>query len=136
MTEPAAKRPRTPAAIALGVMLLACALIVTALALLAQGAVASELREPASAGRPIISDQTNADPAPDSGAASSETSGEASWDGSSVLSGSFTLGALSSPQEQALEASVAASSAGGGFVAGGQIHVVVEGRPAVETAQR
>jgi hypothetical protein len=116
-------------------MLLACALIVTALALLAQGAVASE---PASAARPIISDQMNeeADPARSVDDVAGAASDDAAWDSASAVSGSFTLGAPSSPREQALEARVAASSAGGGFVAGGRIHVVVEGRPAVETAQR
>jgi hypothetical protein len=132
MTEPVAKRTRAPAAIALAIMLAACALIVTALALLAQGAVAAELRDTApSAGRPLISDQTKerglkGDQPPDANAPA---------DRPAAVTGSFTLGAAPSPAEQALEAAVAASSAGGGFVAGGQIHVVVEDRAAGETAQ-
>ncbi len=139
MNDPAVKRPSTPAAIALAIMLLACMLIVTALALLAQGAVAYELpgdrradlpgaRTPAAAARNLVSEQSDA---------RFETRramnrNVPAQSGRPVTTGAFVLGAEPTPAERALQDRVASSSAGGGFAAGGQLHVVVEGGAAAD----
>lgn len=139
MNEPAVKRPRTPAAIALAIMLLACMLIVTALALLAQGAVAYELpadrladpsgaRAPAATARNPVSEQSDA---------RLETRrtidrSRPAQSGRHSVSGSFVLGAEPTPAERALQDRIASSSTGGGFAARGQLHVIVEGGAAAD----
>lgn len=90
---------RTPATIALAVMLLACGLILTALVFLAQGAVAAEPAEP-------VRQQSDA----------------------ATVSGRFLLGAEPTDLERRLAAEIEASSVGGGFVLGAEMHVDVEAR--------
>lgn len=101
-------RRSTPTAIALAIMLLACALILTALVVLAQGAVAAEPEE-------TVRRQTDMQAA--SIPAASET-----------VSGRFVLDASATADEQALAAQIESSSVGGGFVAGAELHVTIEVR--------
>lgn len=132
MSKPAAAdRPRAAIAIALAIMLLACGLIVTALALLAQGAVATEgSTAPAAAAREFVSKQS--DIADGSAVSPRRTPEERTHRGRgrSVVSGSFALGAEPTADELPLEARIAESSVGGGYIAEGRIHVVVAGAPA------
>jgi hypothetical protein len=104
----AESRRSTPAAIALAIMLLACALILTALVVLAQGAVAAE---PDRTVRQQTEQQSNDVPAEHT-----------------TVAGHFTLDAAATADEQALAAQIEASSVGGGFVSGTELHVVIEVR--------
>jgi hypothetical protein len=114
MTEPApAKRPRAPVAIPLAIMLIACLLIVTALVLIAQGAVARD----AHAGRPAAGD----------GMVSERSELSAAATPSATLEGRFVLGREPTMEERVLAARIATSSSGGGLAVGAEILVVVEG---------
>jgi hypothetical protein len=120
MSKPAASsapKRHTPTRIALGVMLLACGLMLTALVVLAQGAVAAEAEQ-------IVRQQTEA-------SAQDQVQAEAqpAPQGGEIVSGRFVLGAAPTAQELALAQMIETSSVGGGFVAGAELHVTIEVRP-------
>jgi hypothetical protein len=117
MSEPLpSKRPRAPIAISLAIMLIACFLIVTALVLIAQGAVARD----SGAGRPLPEDgsvSARIDPTP--GETSPTTAAGA-------IEGRFVLGRAPTPAERELAARIAESSTGGGVAIGDEIRVVID----------
>ncbi len=113
MSKPVAhevqKRQSTPTAIALAIMLFACGLILTALVVLAQGAVADE---PQTFSQRIERTATV----------------EAAPQGGSIVSGRFDLRHAPTTEDLALAARIESSSLGGGFVSGAEIHVTIEAR--------
>lgn len=121
-TPEPAKRPRAPVAIPLAIMLIACLLIVTALVLIAQGAVARD----AHAGRPAPEDNVEDGMVSQriDAAAPSAVLASQSRD---AVEGRFVLGRAPTDEELALAARIASSSTGGGVVIGSEIRVVVEG---------
>jgi hypothetical protein len=106
---------------------------VTALLLLAQGAVAYEL--PAS--DPSLSEPRQTIREPIDLRRRAEGRVAPARAGRAETTGSFALGSEPTTEERALQARISESSSGGGFVAGGRIHVVVEGgSSAPATTQR
>jgi hypothetical protein len=107
-------------------MLSACVLIIAALALLAQGAVAAERSSAADV-------RTQIEPASAAAASLAQAAGSAgsalgSPAGGLGFDGRFRLDGAPSEQDSALSARIAESSSGGGLIADGEILVAIVDR--------